>query len=88
MSDFNNAHTYDDQSMERRDRQSVIMMTGEHHEQKSSTGSLALPLQGPRLASRRTSLGNDFCDERYGKRPGNHVEIGIGEADWPLRSKV
>lgn len=85
--EFTFAQALDHRNMERRNKQSVIRVAGINHDQKSSAGSLRLPLQGPRLASRRTSLGNDFCDERYGKRLGNHVEIGRGE-DWPLQSKV
>ena len=86
--EFAFSQALDEQNFERRDRQSVVRVVGIDHDQKSSVGSLGLPLQGPRLASRRTSLGNDFCDERYGKRLGNHVEIGRGEEDWPLRDKA
>ena len=76
------------ENIERGNRQSVIGVAGMHYDQKSSAGSLALPLQGPRLASRLVSLGNDFCDERYGKRLGNHVETGRGEEGWPLPSRI
>ena len=85
--DFIQGPTFGMENIERGNHQSVIGVAGMHCDQKSSAGSLVLPLQGPRLASRRLSLGDDFCDERYGKRLGNHVEIGRGEEGWPRGQK-
>ena len=85
---FTFAQALDDRHVERMNRQSVIRIRGSNHDQKSSVGSLGLPLQGPRLESRRASLGNDFCDERYGKRLEEQVDVGQNEVDWPLRDRL